>query len=310
MLPRLNTLTQKYFSLILILASLAAMFIPEPDPGSARWLLVLLAVIIFASFFRVSLGDGKLATLMPQATVYVILRFLILPLAVFVLVLPFSSFYAFCLAFLFLMPAAVASPTYVSLFDISVNMPVLVLVFSSFLSIITIPLLTPLLFHGQVHISSWPLLKAVLLTILLPFLLHLPVRKVPEISRVISENLSLITSISLVIMLLIAISLNRKLILADPAGVLIDFILGTVAYVLMFFSGWLMGFRKGIDYKISNSISSGMNNIGLGISLSILYLKPEVSVFLIMAEFVWVFILLPVRLMFQKVHRTESGLKE
>lgn len=303
MLSRLNTLTQKYFSLILILASVVAMFIPEPDPASARWLLVLLAVIIFASFFRVSLGDGKLASMVPQATLYVILRFLIFPLAVFILVLPFSSFYAFCLAFLCMMPAAVASPTYVSLFGISVNMPVLVLVFSSFLSIITIPVLTPLLYHGQVHISSWPLLKAVLLTILLPFLLHLPVRKVPRISRTISENLSLITTISLVIMLLIAISLNKRLILSDPFEVFIDFILAALAYLMMFLYGWFMGWRKGNAYKISYSVSSGMNNIGLGISLSILYLKPEVSVFLIMAEFVWVFILLPVRLIFQKVHK-------
>lgn len=288
---------------------MAAMLIPEPDPGSAKWLLVLLAVIIFSSFFRVSLSDGKFATLMPQATMYVILRFLFLPLAVFLLVLPFSSFYAFCLSFLFLMPAAVASPTYVSLFGISVNMPALILVFSSFFSIITIPFFTPLFFYGQVHISSWPLLKAVLLTILLPFLLHLPIRKFPKISNIISEYLSLITSICLVIMLLIAISLNRKLILADPTGIFIDFILGTFAYVLMFLSGWFMGFKKGIAHQISNSVSSGMNNIGLGISLSILYLKPEVSVFLIMAEFVWVFILLPVRLMFQKVYRTESRLK-
>jgi predicted Na+-dependent transporter len=161
-----------------------------------------------------------------------------------------------------------------------------------------------LLFHGQVHISSWPLLKAVLLTILLPFLLHLPFRKVPSISRFIGGNLSLITSFCLVIMLLIAIALNKKRILSDPAGVLIDFILGMVAYSLMYLAGWFLGFKKGISNQISNSVSSGMNNIGLGISLSVLYLKPEVSVFLIMAEFVWVFILLPMRVLFRKLNQT------
>ncbi|HQK37789.1 MAG TPA: hypothetical protein PLC81_09140 [Bacteroidales bacterium] len=302
MLSRLNSITEKYFSLILILASFAALLIPQPGTNSASWLLVLLAIIIFASFFRVSLGDGKITVLMHQATVYVIVRFLILPLVVFFLVLPFSSFYAFCLAFLILMPAAVASPTYVSLFGFPVDMPVLILVFSSFFSILTIPVFTPVLFHGEVHIASWPLLKAVMLTILLPFLAHLPMRRIPKISQGISDNLSLITSTCLVIMLLIAISLNRDLILSRPSEVITDFLIGILAYILMYLAGWFMAFRRGISDKIGYSISSGMNNIGLGISLSILYLKPEVSVFLIMAEFVWVFILLPVRIFFRKLN--------
>jgi hypothetical protein len=72
---------------------------------------------------------------------------------------------------------------------------------------------------------------------------------------------------------------------AMATAVLLIFYLGT--YYLM--SGHTRSER------IAFSVSSGANNIGLGVTLTILFFPGDINVFIIVSQLAWIIVLIPVR---------------
>ena len=54
-------------------------------------------------------------------------------------------------------------------------------------------------------------------------------------------------------------------------------------------------YRQDKPRRISYSVSSGANNIGLGVTLTTLFFPGEVNVFFIIAQLSWIFMLIPMR---------------
>jgi bile acid:Na+ symporter, BASS family len=297
----LNRISSRYFSLILIFSCALAFIIPKPDPDISWIILLCLFIIIFVSFFKF---DFSLAALKPElrtASVYILFRFLLLPLAIFAFIVFLSPFYAFVLFFLLLMPAAVSSPAFTTLFGARINLSMLILVISSFFSILTISILSPLVYKGDAQIGMGRFLFTLLISILLPFLLHLPLRKFRMFTTVMKDNLPLVTVLALSTIFAIAISRNRDAILENPVVIAEYLLVSFFAYAFMYFAGWVLGFRNSLEHKLTFAVSSGMNNIGLAVSLATLYLPADICIFLITAEFAWVGLLLPLRIMWKKM---------
>ena len=63
----------------------------------------------------------------------------------------------------------------------------------------------------------------------------------------------------------------------------------------MYLMGYLFIPKGDTAIRRTLSISSGANNMGLGVTITALYFTGKVNVFFIIAQIVWVLVLIPVR---------------
>ncbi len=293
----------KYFSFILLIAGISGLFIPDPGDVASYFILVLLFTIIFASCFQFDLKKEVFVSKSTHAIAFTILRFILIPVIFFIVLSFVSEFYAFALFFLLLLPSAVASPPVTVMFVKNINLSLIIMALSSIVATFTIPVFVPLVSEGVSTINPLNLFQTVFITIVLPFFVHLPFRKKKKIKNWMSLNLSYVTVICISMILLLAISKNKQIVFQQPDLVLIFIIIALIFYLGLFVMGWYMIPTKDFNSKATFTISSGMNNIGLGISLAILYLPPIIAVFCIMAQFAWIITLIPVRLALRKIQK-------
>jgi predicted Na+-dependent transporter len=294
-----NRVSSKYFSVILLLSCLLGFAVPDVGKETSVIILVFLFVVIFCSFFQLDFRKEAFVHNSKKAILYTALRYLAFPLACYYVAAPFSSFYAFTLFFLALMPAAVSSPAFANMFGANMNLSLIILVVSSFLVILTIPFLTPYYLHKESGIRIFDLFKTLMLTVFLPFVLHIPLRKSFQIDKWMRTNLPSITLVSLSLIFIFAISRNKSAILGNLPQLVQFLLVSVVFYTLLYTAGWFVFAKQGRANQISYAVSSGMNNIGLAVSLAALYLPAKVCIFLIVAEFAWVAVLVPVKQWFK-----------
>ena len=119
-------------------------------------------------------------------------------------------------------------------------------------------------------------------------------------------NLPFITLVSLSLIFIFAIARNKTAILGNLPQLLEFLVVSIGFYGTLYLAGWLLFFRQSRENKITYAVSSGMNNIGLAVSLAALYLPSQICVFLIVSEFAWVGILVPVKYVFRNQHNFSS----
>ncbi|MFO7659020.1 MAG: hypothetical protein R6W78_18315 [Bacteroidales bacterium] len=294
-MKQVNSFINRYFGIILLVSAISGLFIPLPDVNTVNIIMISLAVIIFSSFFRIALNRELFTKDIKPVSLFFFLRFLVIPVAAFYLLHLFSSFYAIAFLLLLLMPAAVSSPSFSAMFNGNVSLALKILVFTSFLSIFSIPFICQLLLTHDVETDSKQMFLTMVYTIVIPFLAHLPVRKSKKIKMVISDNNPLITAVGLIVIFISATSRNRDIIFENPEKILIYTIISIIAFLLFYLIGYyLLPGRKKAD-KIAYSVSSGANNIGLGVTLTALFFPGDINVFFIVSQLAWIFALIPMR---------------
>jgi len=299
-MPQINAIINRFFGLILLMAAVFGLFLPPFSVDTATIIIISLATIIFTSFFKVELNRSLIMNDLLPASVYFILRFIMLPVLIYFIISFISSFYAVTFLLILLLPAAVSSPAFTAMFNGNVSLSLKILVFSSFLSILTIPVLCDLILSRGVAIDSRNLFYTMIYTIVLPFLIHLPVRVIKSIRKTIINNSPLITAIGLIIVFIAATSKNRSIILDNPVKVLIYTMISVISYMALYLFGYFLMGNQDKSRRISYSVSSGANNIGLGVTLTTLFFPGEINVFFIIAQLSWIFMLIPMRYFYAK----------
>ena len=294
-MQRLNAFINRFFGLILLLAAVSGLFIPSISLNTATLIIISLAVIIFASFFKVELNRSLFTADLVPASKYFMMRFVILPVVAYYGIGLLNSFYATTFLLLLLLPAAVSSPAFTAMFNGKVSLSLKILVFSSFLSILTIPVFCDLLLSRAINIDSHQLFYTMVYTIVIPFILHLPLRRLKGLRNTITQNSPLITALGLIIVFMAATSNNRSTILENPMKVLFYILISVISYLVLYLIGFYVVRHQDKPCRISYSVSSGANNIGLGVTLTTLFFPGEVNVFFIIAQLSWIFMLMPMR---------------
>ena len=294
-MQRLNAFINRFFGLILLMAAVSGLFIPSIGLDTATLIILSLATIIFASFFKVELNRNLITDDLVPASGYFAMRFVILPVAAYFLIGLLNPFYATAFLLLLLLPAAVSSPAFTAMFNGNVSLSLKILVFSSFLSILTLPVICDLLLSKEVNIDGRHLFYTMVYTIVIPFMVHLPLRRFKGLRRIITQNSPLITALGLIIVFIAATSNNRSIILESPVKVLSYTFLSVISYLVLYFIGFYLLYRQDKPRRISYSVSSGANNIGLGVTLTTLFFPGEINVFFIIAQLSWIFMLIPMR---------------
>jgi predicted Na+-dependent transporter len=132
-------------------------------------------------------------------------------------------------------------------------------------------------------------------TIVIPFIVHLPLRRFKALRAIITQNSPLITALGLIIVFIAATSSNRSIILENPVKVLLYAIISVISYLVLYLTGFYLLTRQVKPCRISYSVSSGANNIGLGVTLTALFFPGDINVFFIIAQLSWIFMLIPMR---------------
>jgi predicted Na+-dependent transporter len=138
-----------------------------------------------------------------------------------------------------LLPAAVSSPAFSTFLGGKPDLSLKILLYSSFFSVIGIPVLSRLFLGSSSGLNASGLLVTLVWTILLPFLLHLPVRKIRPVREFMLKTNSLITLISLSVMSVLVTAQNKEIILGHlPDRRLCNNFV--IMYLLMYLAGYYL----------------------------------------------------------------------
>ncbi|MBN2480391.1 MAG: hypothetical protein JXB19_01525 [Bacteroidales bacterium] len=285
----------RFFSVILLGACLAGMFLPSFGEHTAIVVIISLALIIFSSFFQINLSFQSLMTDFKISVQFIIVRFILLPILLFLVIDQFSSLAAMIVLLILLLPSAVSSPAFSVLFGGKADLSLKILLFTSFLSILTIPFILRLLLGASAEVPAGSLFLTLLWTIVMPFLIHLPLRRLKAVSTIMHQYNSLFTLICLCVLGITVTAKNKATILENPGLIGIYAVASLLMYGIMYLLGFLFMPKKDAGTRRTLAISSGANNIGLGVTIATLFFAGKVNVYLIVSQIMWVLVLIPVR---------------
>jgi bile acid:Na+ symporter, BASS family len=284
-----------YFGMLLLLSCLIGLLVPSLGKSTPLIVMFSLAFIIFCSFFQINFSPESLFTDLAVSLKFWGLRYVVLPSLVYFVFKWISSFYAPVLLLSFLLPAAVSSPSFAAIFGGKPDLSLKVLVYSSFLSVITIPYLMTLFLGSSVELETGKMLLTLIYTLVVPFILHLPLRKIRIVRDMTDRYNALFTLIGLSTIFIAVTAHNRPAILGNPDLVGWYAIIALVIYSAMYLSGYFLFPSQPASIRKTFSISSGANNIGLGVTITTLFFPGDMNIFFIVSQLAWVVVLIPLR---------------
>ncbi len=291
----MNNFAKRNFNLILFLSTIAGFILPQFGEVSGYLILGVLSFIIFSSSFKVSFSVEFFRDRAKSLFLFYMLRFLAIPVALFYLVLPFSPFYASCVFLLFILPAGVTAPAFTNVFRGNIALALVLLILSSFLIPFLMPFLSSLLMTEVIEIDRLQLFSTLFITVIFPYLLHLPFRKNSRMNLWMQNHDSFISVMGIALIFALAIAEYRPVLLSEPNLILPFFIVALAGFVGMYLFGWIVFRQAPQEDKVALLFVSGANNVALGVVISFLYFPAETGIFFIVCEIAWVLILIPIK---------------
>lgn len=177
-------------------------------------------------------------------------------------------------------PGAMASNVIVYLAGGAVAYSIALTTVATFLS----PLLTPALVKwlGSVYLAIpfWPMMQTILLTVLLPLLLGLGLRRLLQAQRGTLDRAEQIApavaSLAIVLICSYAVAANQER-LANVGATLVAVVI--IVNALGYLLGWQAARLFGFDgrHQLTLAIEIGMQNAGLGVVLALKHFEPETA---------------------------------
>jgi predicted Na+-dependent transporter len=295
----LNGFIRHNIGIILLLSAAGGLFIHEAGINTSALIIPALAFILFASYFQITFNRELITSEFVVIMGYIFARFLVLPVVLFFSISGISSFYAISFFLLLILPSAVSAPAFTGIFNGNTGLSLKIVVITSFLAIFSIPLLCQVVLSDSIEIDIIQLFLLMVYTIVIPFIVHLPLRRYKNLSNGITTNSPLITASGLSLIFIVSTSKNRELILAQPLHMLLFASISVGVYLLLYLTGFVFYYRKENTDRIAFAVCSGANNIGIGVSLTTIFFPGKINVFFVVAQLAWIFVLIPMRYFFR-----------
>jgi predicted Na+-dependent transporter len=290
---KFRTFGQSHFGFVLAAAFVIGFFFPALGKIPSEGITVILSVVIFMSCFSMKVED-LLRVRPTEFVLYYIARFLLFPAFAFCISRMIYAKASPAILLLCLMPAGVSSTAFSAILGGNVPLSLFTVAFTTLVTPLVVPTILTYCLESSFHLDSSRLFFVLAVTLFLPMLLYIPLRKNRPVNRWISANGSFLSVVAIGATIAIVISKYRNTLIQDPMS-LFPF-LGTafLLYAALYLFGFLF-FKAELRTRISYCVCSGANNIALAISLSLLYFPPETSLFLVLSEIPWVMLLVPFR---------------
>ena len=283
---RLKTFIETHFGYVLLVACAAGLLLPGlsrvPDWSAS----VALGMLTYASCFK--LRDGGFADISwRRIWVFYALRYVALPVALFALAHVVFPTYAMGVFLLALLPTAVSSPAFATMFGGRAAPAFAIVIVSTCLA----PFLIPLQFSwaGDMAVapSPWPLFKTLALCVFTPMVLYYATRSHKSWGDAMYANVKIISITLVAFVIALVIAKQRDVILASPIALIKPLLIIIGCYCMFITSGWYLARREIQGARISFAACSGFNNVALGVSLALLHFPQEVIVFVAVSEVGW-----------------------
>lgn len=283
MLDTLNSFASKNASLIIFASIVAGLLSDAPSKIPDSILAIGLFCELFVACFKIRLEDIR-AIRIKTAIVFFFFRYIILGMPLYFLGSLYSESLGVVLLLFALLPTGVTSPGLGGLFGANVALIISLVVLSSLLSPFYIPLILGQLAGAAVKIDSTQMLITILWIVVLPIVVHLPLRRFPNFSKKVAEYNPMLILPMIFTLTLIPVSRYRHHIFDNIAQASVEIIGFLLLYLLFLLFGFLLADRQGRDCRRAYGISSCIHNVTLGVVLALLYLPKEVSTLMVMAN--------------------------
>ncbi len=297
----MNEFAKRNFNLILFLSTIIGFVLPQPGEAAGLLILGILCFIIFASSFKVDFSPAFFRSQAQTIFLFYVLRFLLLPVAFFWVVYPFSAVYGTCLFLLAVLPVGVTAPAFTNVFGGNITLALALLILSSTFTPVVLPYLGGLLMADELNVDLFKLFATLFITVILPYAAHLPLRKYRGISLWMQAHDSFISIVGIALLFALAIAEYRPMLLRQTELIIPYFAVSLLAFVFLYLFGWFALPRASKADKLALLFSAGTNNIALGVVISFLYFPTAIGVFFVVCQIMWVLILIPVRRVMAKV---------
>ncbi len=288
--PQTRTFTENNFAALMIVALFVGLAMPVfgrvPDVTPA----VILACMMFFSYAKISFEDLKQVKIF-TVTGFVLFRFIAFPLGLYWLCLQIFPAYAMTVLLLGLLPGAVMAAALGAILKGNATLGLAGTVISSAIAPFSIPFIFET-FGYRMEISALDMFITLSNIIFLPGLVYFALIKLlPRTENLIKRNASFWTVTGFLVFILVVVGRLGGTMLQDPVQALISAAILAGFYASFYVLGWVMFARQNHADRIGYTLVSGCNNIGLGLSLAILYFPLQDQFYVIVSEFLWVFLI-------------------
>ncbi len=278
----------RYFQHLLVLGIILGLVLPIDFTRFSVVMAPMLGVIVFASSFKADVHDF-VRTSYGQVIAFVIVRFVVLPVAFWAIVAPFSPLLAAGVLLVALTPTGVASLGVASVSGGNVGTSIAILLVLSLTAPFLVPSVMRIVLQRTIEFDVIGLFRTLFFTVFIPLVLTIPVRRVRPVSNWLRENGPEIASPLVAVLTTLGVGHQRAAILENPVQIVIPALLGVALYTVHYLVGWHFPGSRTREARTSLSVASGVNNLTIAIVVGVLYFPPPVLLFAVACEFAWVF---------------------
>ncbi len=292
----MKTFIENHFGFVLVLSCFAGLVVPGLPSLPDNSAIITLAMLTFVSCYRLHEG-GFSAIAWRDVGLFCILRYMLLPLALWALALLVAPDYAMGIFLLALLPSAVSSPAFCTMFGGRVPNAFAIVVISTLASPLLIPLQFALIGSAQIAPSPLPLFATLAWCVFAPMIVSALVRKQRALAGFINGNHKMLSIVLVAFIIALVIAKQRELILGNLAGLLAPFTIVLLCFASFIFAGLLFGAKKPREERVTYAVCSGFNNAAMGVSLALVHFSPQVVLFVAVSEMGWALLPLMMRVM-------------
>ena len=244
---------------------------------SGEFLACVLFAELFIACFKIryeELNEIKYAS----ALGFFLFRFIIFPVLLFLLLQSFSQTLAVAALLLALAPAGVTSPAFTGLVNGNVSLTIIIVLISSLLAPFYLPYLLSLFIASDIQIDTSGLLQTIAVIVIVPLILHLPLRKLEKCKSFMIDNNPILILPMVWLCYAVPFSKNREFLISQPIEAFGITLFCIVFYLIAASLGKFAGRLHGDACRKSYLMTAVLHNITLVTVLAILYLPDEVSV--------------------------------
>lgn len=289
MFQAIKTYMTAHFGVVIFVSLLAGLFLPTMGALPPYVIPVVLMAIMFVSCARIDMTQIHDVRLKDVALFYG-LRFLIVPVLLF-LAMPFldESIRAGMLL-LALMPAGVTVGAMVALMGGNVILGLSLTVVSSLLCPFVVPLVFGFTGFQTIEIDLLGMLINLSLMIFVPLILYYFVAHPREkIKSWLKQEGGFFSTLLIAFIIVYVIAEQKQVMFADMGFVLVSMAVLVVLFVLAYVAVWVLFSSRPLSTRIAYAGASGMMNNALAISIAYVNFPEKVVLFCVISEFAWAF---------------------
>lgn len=275
-------------SIVLVAGALFGMLLPITKGLPDYSMIWGLGVFIFFSCSNIRSSDLATINIKLSAGFY-LFRFIIAPITLYLMASILAPTIKEAVLILALCPAGTSAPAFSSIFNGNTALALGLLVFSGMLVPFTMPGAFELLGQNDLDIDTFSMLRTLCLAIFVPMFLWFAIgRNIKPIKELTRSNSKAAAILFLSIVNSIAFSKQRDFILENFDSIFIYLLALTLMFIIFFMIGWLWPSDNKSENQIATTISSGLMNNMLGLSIALVYFDPHTTMFLAMSMFIWI----------------------